>query len=145
MWPLTSTVILFLFLFVRFMLGELSDPLKNASAIDLLIIPIGHFVAFFLVASILLNKLNKHGQLITKELTISLITVATFTAMLQLFWRSISNGLSSIDCLNNCASTLYTSPGMPAATIVTWLVVLSALTYFIARVFSYKNRSTRKS
>jgi hypothetical protein len=142
-WPLISTMLLSLFLFIRFLLGELPTLAMDTSIIDLLIIPIGHFVAFFLIGSVILNEL-KNTSLITKELSIGLITMAIFTAALQLFWRGVNNGLASINCADNCADTLYAAPGLPMATIATWLVVLSALTYFTAKVIFYENRPIRK-
>ena len=111
---------------------------------DLLLILAGHLFIFLLYGLVVLRQFQKVA-IKSGKLLLAVIFSAALALSAQLFARRIADGIGSIDCGNDCASTLYALPGLSTATAATWVVLILAFIFIAAKTIIIYNKPSTKT
>lgn len=142
LWPVIAFFALLPVLMINGMIVEKLFTYSQRDIVNACLIPAGHLLVYLLIGLIVLRKFKK---ITTKSIKLVLAILASgiVTVGAQLFARSFGEGIRSIDCANNCAGTLYFSPGLPVETFATWIALFLALMFISAYTYVIYKRSDK--
>lgn len=135
-WVSTAAIVLWLFFYLH-PKDDLYDPLNTAAMTTIVLIYIGHIVAFSIVPL---------GYILSKytfdKITLIAFSVAGALAVcMQYAFRTFSDGLGRIDCGNSCVASVVPVQLGQEINVTLLIVLLALLLAFISlAVFKYKKQ-----